>query len=257
VYPQQACPVFLDRAGASVPKLLSTAVNLPVRYFTGVFGSAENFDRLFGLTEASHCGFIARELVEPTVVPRALGRRELRMLLEALGDHEAIAIFRATERGRDLADEADVLFASRLLSMFLIERPNPYTPIPALLHEYQRIGVQAAHGQLERITGSVTLARKTFRTALAAVGAGVDPTRLSIAELQAGLLRAKGTGALALDDPLARVLITDLQASLRLLQGDRTALTVPEPPPAAAGFESSRQPLVTFIGASLLPTADL
>src|SRR5690606_33398957 len=53
VYPQRVCPVFLDRADASVPKLLGTAVNLPARWFSNVTGTADGYDRLFGLTEAS------------------------------------------------------------------------------------------------------------------------------------------------------------------------------------------------------------
>lgn len=256
VYPQQVCPVFLDRAEASVPKLLSTAVNLPSRWFRNVTGTAEDFDRLFGLTEASHCGFIARELVNPTVIPRGLDRQELRTMLEALGDYEAMAVFRATGSTQELADAADVLYAGRLLAMFLLERRSPYTPIPALLHEYRRIGAQTAHRQMERIEQSVTLARSTVRAALRSGAPGRDPVDLSLPELQALLIAAEARGALAVDDPLARAVVADLEPALRLLQGDRTVHTVPHRRPAAEDVTLAPQPLVTFTGAGLFANPD-
>src|SRR3546814_17101496 len=64
----------------------------------------------------------------------------------------AIAVYRGANPVSERADEADVLFAARLLATFLVERRNMYTPIPALLHEYQRIAIVAAHSQLERIS---------------------------------------------------------------------------------------------------------
>jgi hypothetical protein len=251
VYPQQVCPVFLDSAGATTATLLSTAVNLPTRYFGQVTGSPANFDRLFGLTEASHCGFIARELVEPTVLPPGLDRRELRIVLEALGDFEAIAVYRGENLALEQADEADVLFASRLLATFLVERYNPYTPIPALLHEYQRIGVVAAHRQLDRITDSVNLARRSVRHVLAQGPSGLDTERLSLAEIQALLLKAEAGGELALQDELASRLVADLQSSVRLLQGDTTARIVPLPQTPTPGVGLVRQPLITLNGTAI------
>jgi hypothetical protein len=248
VYPQQVCPVFLDSADATVPTLLSTAVNLPARYFGGVVGSADDFDRLFGLTEASHCGFIARELVKPTVIPSGLSRRELRTMLEALGDYEAIAVFRGPDHTPAQADEADVLFASRLLAMFLLERTNPYTPIPALVHEYQRIGVDAAHREIHRIRDSVGLARKTVKAALDRAS-DVERDHMSLAELEAALRRAEARGDLAVDDDLARALIADLHPAVRLLQGDLTAVTVPPRQPLQSGAAELRRPLITLTGA--------
>ncbi len=250
VYPQQVCPVFLDSAGASAATLLSTAVNLPPRYFSHVTGSPADFDRLFGLTEASHCGFIARELVQPTVLPAGLERRELRSVLEALGDFEAIAVYRGTSPASPQADEADVLFASRLLAAFLLERSNAYTPIPALLHEYQRIGVDAAHRELDRITGSVNLARGTVRQVLEQGPSGLDTARLSLAEIQALLLAARMRGELAVDDELAGTLIADLQSAVRLLQGDLSAKIVPVPQ-ASETASLVRRPLVTLNGTAV------
>lgn len=249
VYPQQICPVFLDSADATVPTLLSTAVNLPSRYFIDVQGSAENFDRLFGLTEASHCGFIARELVEPTVIPRGISRRDLRTMLEALGDFEAIAVFRGMEYRPERADEADVLFASRLLATFLLERENPYTPIPALLHEYQRIGIHAAHRRMGRIQQSVGAARRVVQAALQQANAS-DP--VSLADLEATLRHAEAMGELAVDDALARTLIADLQPAVRLLRGDQSAITVPRRQTLEVDFADVRQPLITLSGAGTL-----
>lgn len=251
VYPQQVCPVFLDSAGASSATLLSTAVNLPARYFSNVTGTPDNFDRLFGLTEASHCGFIARELAQPTVLPPGLDRHDLRTLLEALGDFEAIAVFRGTNPAPDEADEADVLFAARLLSMFLVERYNPYTPLPALLHEYQRIGIDAAHRQLPRITDSVNLARRTVRQTLAEGPSGLDTARLSLTEIQALLLKAEADGELELENPLASVLIADLQSAVRLLQGDPSAVIVPRPQSPQPGVGLVREPLITLNGTGI------
>ncbi|HET6629327.1 MAG TPA: hypothetical protein VFG91_06110 [Woeseiaceae bacterium] len=251
VYPQQVCPVFLDSAGASAATLLSTAVNLPSRYFSHVTGSPANFDRLFGLHEVSHCGFIARTLADPTMLPPALDRHGLRTVLEALGDFEAIAVYRGEKPAQAQADEADVLFASRLLATFLVNRYNPYTPIPALLHEYQRIGIDATHRQLDRITDSVNLARRTVRSVLAEGPSGLDTARLSLAEIQALLLEARTGGELAVEDALAGQLIADLQSALRLLQGDTSASIVPLPQTPAPGIGLVRQPLITLNGTAI------
>lgn len=248
VYPQQVCPVFLDRANANVPTLLSTAVNLPAAFFGQVSGSADNFDRLFELTEASHCGFIARELMEPTVLPPGLSRRELRTILEALGDFEAIAVFRETEYAEDLADEADVLFAARLLAMFLLERENAYTSIPGLLHEYRRIGVDETHRRMGEISKSVRIARQTVQSILKSNAAqGMDGEN-PLAELAAGLRQAEEDGLLAVDDDLARKLIADLRPAVLLLQGDRRAVTYPRRE-ASSDPERFRRRLITLTGA--------
>lgn len=218
VYPQQACPVFINRGDATVPRLLSAAVNLPPELFENVEGSAENFDRLFALTEASHCGFIARELVQPTVLPDGLTQHRLRSILEALGDYEATEVFRAAARSPQ-ADEADVLFAARLLAMFLLDRENPYTAIPALMHEYERVGIAEAHGDLDRILQSVRHARRLVRAAVGALDRERSGHWLPV--LQARLETAQAAGSLATDDELAAKLIADLAPALRLMQGAR------------------------------------
>jgi hypothetical protein len=249
VFPQQVCPVFLTSANASVPRLLSTAVNLPDAYFEKVQGSAENFDRLFALTEASHCGFIARELANPTVLPAGLSQKEVRTILEALGDFEATAVFRSAAMDGAAGghiDEADILYASRLLAMFLLDRKNPYTPVPGLLHEYDRIGVDAAHRQLDRITASVLLARRTVRDALGmADGVGPGPT---LDQVAARLGAAFEGEQLAVDDALATDLIAGLAAAIHLIQGDVTSATAMRRAALPGGGRSDR--LVTLTGAA-------
>jgi hypothetical protein len=251
VYPQQVCPVFLNLEGATVPRLLSTAVNLPDAFFENVEGSAENFDRLFALTEASHCGFIARELASPTVLPAGLSQKQLRTILEALGDFEATAVFRRTlDRNSDAGgtDEADVLRAARLLAMFLLDRKNPYTPVPGLLHEYELIGVDAAHRQLDRITTSVLLARRTVRKALGITG-GFD-SGLTLDAVVTLLGEAAERGELAVDDELARDLIAGLAPAAHLINGNNAY--VPAIRRIAAPDEVSSRRLVTLTGVSIL-----
>jgi hypothetical protein len=251
VYPQQVCPVFLSGAIATVPQLLSTAVNLPDAWFVDVEGTAENFDRLFALTEASHCGFIARELANPTVVPGGLSQKEVRTILEALGDYEATAVFRSDgEAGTEAfgSDEADVLYASRLLAMFLLDRKNPYTAIPGLLHEYERIGVDAAHRDLHRITDSVLLARHTVRQALGITRGGKPPMTLD--EVSRDLLEAGQRGELAVDDQLAANLIAGLEPAIHLIKGDASSAPVMRRVALAGNATSAR--LVTLTGNGIL-----
>ncbi|MGH8195661.1 MAG: hypothetical protein ACREQ8_14865 [Woeseiaceae bacterium] len=249
VYPQQVCPVFLDRAGANVPTLLSTAVNLPASLFEEVTGLVDNYDRLFGLTEASHCGFIAHELAEPTVLPPALSRQELRTILEALGDFEATAVFRDAEYTGVTADEADVLFAARVLAMFMLERENAYTAIPGLVREYRRIGVDETHRQMNRISASVRLARRTVRSILKAEGVSVIRGQNALATIDARLRKAEASGELDTDDDLARALIADLRPALRLLQGDPGSVTYPRGTATSDPNRGGRG-LITLTGAS-------
>lgn len=249
VYPQQVCPVFIDSANASVPTLLSTASNLPTAWFDDVKGSADNFDRLFALTEVSHCGFIAREFVRPTVIPAGLGRHQLRTILEALGDFEAIAVFRGTDQIPERADEGDALFAVRLLGMFLLEKENPYTAIPGLLHEYRRIGVDAANRRLSRILESVRLAKRTVRATLVSDRAASSDTGKPLVRLAASLQQAEANGELQVDDELARTLIADLQRAVQLLQGDQSSVIFPRRGPATADSDADRPPLITLTGA--------
>jgi hypothetical protein len=249
VYPQQVCPVFLNPANAGVPRLLGTAVNLPDSYFQNVNGTAENFDRLFALTEASHCGFIARELANPTVLPAGLSRKEVRSILEALGDFEATAVFRSGPGPRaESGDEADVLHAARLLAMFLLDRRNPYTPIPGLILEYERVGIDAAHRQLDRISASVLLARQTVREALGMTRFSGSPMTLDA--IAAALHDARGRGELSVADELAAELIAELAPAIDLIKGNPAYAPPLRREVAAGGAGSGR--FVTLTGVSIL-----
>jgi hypothetical protein len=247
VYPQQVCPVFISRGDATVPRLLSSAVNLPPAYFRDVEGHTDDLDRLFALTEASHCGFIARELVRPTVLPDGLSSRQLRIILEALGDFEATKVFRSTSGDTSDADEADALFAARLLATFLLDRENAYTAVPGLLYEYERIGVAAAHLDMERIVASVRLARRTVRSAIGSVDA--QGSALPLTVVRDKLAGAHAAGLLRTGDPLGDRLIASLAPAIRLVEGGRVSRNFWH---IAARPDGARRPpsrLVTLTGA--------
>jgi hypothetical protein len=169
------------------------------------------------------------------------------MILEALGDFEATAVFREAKYGAATADEADVLFAARVLAMFLLDRENAYTVIPGLLHEYRRIGIDATHRNLSRIEESVRLARQTVRSVLdqdGSPGNGDHP----LATIDARLKSAEANGDLRVGDELAGRLIADLRPALRLLQGDSTVLAYPAGS-GAAGSAPGNRGLITLTGA--------
>ncbi len=248
VYPQQVCPVFISRGDATVPRLLSSAVNLPSAWFRDVEGQTHRLDRLFALTEASHCGFIARELVRPTVLPDGLSPRQLRIILEALGDFEATAVFRATSGGPSGADEADVLFAARLLAAFLLDRENAYTAVPGLLYEYERIGVAAAHRDVERIVGSVRRARRAVRAAIGPLGSAGAPVPLEV--VRDRVAGAQAAGLLETGDALGDGLIASLAPAIRLVEGERVPRDFWHAAALPAGARPQPSRLVTLTGAA-------
>ena len=225
VYPQRVCPVFIGFGAADTAGLLSGATGLPAALFGNVPGDAPAIERLFALTEASHCGFIARELARPTVLPHGLEQEDLRTILEALGDFEAGAVIRSPGTYSATADEADVLFAARLLATFLQERETAYTAVPGLLIEYRRIGVPAAHGQLGRIRQSVRLARQAVRDVTDL--AEKSPAEAALEDVVLALESAQREGRLHIDDPLAQRLVATLTPALRLLAGDRGVRVYP------------------------------
>jgi hypothetical protein len=225
VYPQRVCPVFLAPGSGDTAELLSVATGLPARMFESVRGDVRSIGRLFALTEASHCGFIARELVQPTVLPPDLGQDDTRTILEALGDFEASVVTRSPATYAVSADEVDVLFAARLLATFFHERENDYTAVPGLILEYGRIGVPETHRELDRIRHSVLAARKAVRGMLGI--SGRSPAAVSLENMALALEAALGEGRLDLDDPLGRSLVAGLMQALRLLAGDRSARVYP------------------------------
>ncbi len=246
VYPQRECAVFLSSSSASVSRLLSTASNLPTHYFDQVKGDARSFDRLFSLTEVSHCGFIARQLVRPTVLPSTVEKDDLRTIIEALGDYEASVVARSTPSPGADADEVDALFAARLLAMFLQKRENPYTAVPALILEYQHRDASEVHHSLGPIMRSVRLARRAVRSELKA--RGEMNTNVSLATLERIMKEAYGAGSLAVDDPLAESLIAALDSAIALLRGDVSTRVFPAFSPQSG---ESRE-LLTLGGATSL-----
>lgn len=225
VYPQRVCPVFLGPGSGSTAVLLGVATGLPASLFANTPGDAASMARLFALTEASHCGFIARELVQPTVLPAALGQADVRTILEALGDFEASTVVRAPGTYSVTADETDVLFAARLLATFFHDRESAYTAVPGLILEYRRIGVPETHRRLERVRESVRLSRQAVRDLTRPSGEWRDEA--SLRELALALESARRSGRLDIDDPLAQRLVTLLIPSLRLLAGDRSPRVYP------------------------------
>lgn len=244
VYPQRVCPVFLGSGDGDTAGLLSVATGLPAALFDKVPGDAASIERLFALTEASHCGFIARELMRPTVLPPGLGQEDTRTILEALGDFEASAIVRTPDTYSITADEADVLFSARLLATFLHERESAYTAVPGLILEYRRIGVPETHRQLSRIRQSVRLARAAVRDVTRL--ANGSPKEVSLEELALALATARAEGRLEIGDPLAQRLVDGLTPALRLLAGGRTTRVYP----SATG--DAPQTLVTLRDSVLL-----
>ncbi len=225
VYPQSECPVFASQSSASVSQLLGTASSLSAHYFEHVQGDARSFDRLFALTEVSHCGFIARELVRPTVLPASVESHELRTILEALGDYEASLLVRSIPHRGANADEVDALFAARLLAMFLLDRESPYTAVPALILEYQHSGTRDVHNHLRPIMRSVRVARQAVRSELEA--RGEINSDVSLATLERILKEADEAGRLVVDDPLAESLIAALDTAVVMLQGDVSTRVFP------------------------------
>lgn len=246
VYPQRECAVFVSPSSATVSQLLGIASNLPAHYFEQVQGDARSFDRLFSLTEVSHCGFIARELVQPTVLPSSVETHELRTIIEALGDYEASVVVRSTRRPGADADEVDALFAARLLAMFLLDRESPYTAVPALILEYQRSDASEVHHRLRPIIRSVRLARRAVRSELKA--RGEMKTDVPLATLKRILKEAYAAGDLAVDDPLAESLIAALDSAIALLQGDVSTRVFP----AFSPQSGVPQELLTLGGATSL-----
>ncbi|MGH8166646.1 MAG: hypothetical protein ACREQ1_05370, partial [Woeseiaceae bacterium] len=136
----------------------------------------------------------------------------------------------------------------RLLAMFLLERENAYTPIPGLLHEYERIGVDASHRQMDRITASVRLARQAVREVLGVRGAYGKVIPLEIVHAKLG--EAHASGELTVDDGLARDLIAGLGPAIRLIQGDGASGPVLQRTSFAGGASGAGR-LITLGGAGI------
>jgi hypothetical protein len=114
--------------------------------------------------------------------------------------------------------------------------------------EYERIGVNAAHRELGRISASVLLARKTVREAL-----GITDevhASLSLETVVETLHDAEVRGELAVDDELAADLIAGLAPAIQLIKGN-PAYSPPQRRGAVAGAAHSSR-LVTLSGVTIL-----
>jgi hypothetical protein len=129
--------------------------------------------------------------------------------------------------------------------MFLLDRKNAYTPVPGLLHEYERIGADATHRELGRIKDSVLLARRTVREALGMTEAYGQPQTLEGVAAALGIAFARGR--LQVDDPLAADLIAELVPAIQLVQGDAAAADALRPAGLRGGGEGR---LLTLTGAA-------
>lgn len=169
LYPQVVAPVFASHAGAGVPAMLSAATGLAPAFFADSPGSRDGYHRLFLLTEASHCGFLARYRGDEDGPDSFDSVDSLRAVIEALGDYEGIAAFRCLQPD---GDEASVLEAARIAAMFLRERPSAYTCIPALTIAFDEYGIDEGIRRLPGILREVAEARSRFRDVLSGFHAG-------------------------------------------------------------------------------------
>ncbi len=158
IFPMQVCPVFESGGDASVSSLLAVASGLPDALFVNAPGQPERYRYLFLQTEFSHCRFLGalQATEEPRVAVQAgehadtlvarlsfdvgmrtytatLGtKEELRALLEAVGEVDAISMFRQQIPRTSAVDEAEVLRFVRLLSLLATDGKSGYAAIPVL-----------------------------------------------------------------------------------------------------------------------------
>jgi hypothetical protein len=158
IFPMQVCPVFSSAADASVSKLLAVASGLPDELFVNAPGKPERYRYLFLQTEFSHCKFLATIIPSDDKRPPEQAsehpdtgfgnvsfnvgarpytavlstKRELRALVETVGDVDAITAFRRQVTGPSTADEAEVLIFVRLLALLATDGNSGYAAIPVL-----------------------------------------------------------------------------------------------------------------------------
>lgn len=206
------CPVFVAAGTATTAELLARAANLPVALFEQAAGSSARLHRLFVLTELSHCGFLAHGIEHPGLRGAIDSAYALRALLESIGDYEATALFREEQPARPGPDEADLLFAARVLSLFLSERAGPYAAVPPMMALLQAHGLAEGSQQLGRARAAVTEARRGFWHELARYR-GIETASLPLAEMGAALASAAEREA----DPLTASLLRYFPIALEVL----------------------------------------
>jgi hypothetical protein len=158
ILPMQVCPVFASGSDAAVSSLLAVASGLPDALFVNAPGQPERYRYLFLQTEFSHCRFLAAVQAPETIrltteagertgtvtaqLSFAVGmrsytatlgtRQELRALLEAVGEVDAISMFTQQMPSRSATDEGEVLRFTRLLSLLATDGKSGYAAIPVL-----------------------------------------------------------------------------------------------------------------------------
>lgn len=188
IRPLRICPVFTNGSGASVSSLLAVASGLPGELFANAPGTPERYHYLFLQTEYSHCRFLAAMQAEeygsdqlPAAARGENGalhlsfqsgvesktacvsrKEELRALLEALGDVDAVSMYRSSGYGHGSADEANVFGFARLLALLATDGKSGYAAIPVLyplLDDHANQEYEATAGCLQ-VADALVLAYK-------------------------------------------------------------------------------------------------
>lgn len=212
VYLQQTCPVFVAAGATSTAQLLGRAANLPRGLFQHAGGSSAELHRLFVLTELSHCGFLAHGLEDPQLRAAIDSAYALRALLESVGDYEATLLFREARPRSARPDEADLLYAARVLGLFLAARAGPYAAVPPMMMLYQAHGLAAGSARLTQAREAVGRARTTFWRLLAAYRE-IPVSALPLAEMAAIV----ATGSATEVNELARSLLRQFVVAIEVL----------------------------------------
>jgi hypothetical protein len=229
LYPQAVAPVFASHADADVASMLSAATGLAPAYFRDSPGSRENFHTLFLLTEASHCGFLNRYQAHKMLLATVESVDALRVVIEAIGDYEAISAFRFIQAAGDRPVEADVLRAARVIAMFLDDRASAYTCIPALLIAFGENGITYSVKRLAQIAQDVADARAKFR--LLRRGAASKPGSPALLQDMASVV-TKSLRAMALQNTtrssLQYELLAQFPAAVAVVLGTDNAPSWPD-----------------------------
>lgn len=150
ILPMRVCPVFASGAAAAVSQLLATASGLSDALFVNAPGHQERYRYLFLETEFSHCRFLSTlsavddidSITGVAGISFRVGlndfsasvrsRKELRAVVETVGEIDAVRSFRKRWPASDSPDEADVLCFIRLLSLLASDSSYGYEAIPVL-----------------------------------------------------------------------------------------------------------------------------
>lgn len=222
LYPQSIGPVFASHADADVPAMLHAATGLDAGYFARAPGNRDRLHALFLLTEASHCGFLARCSTHADSLRPMNSVADLRAVFEAVGDFEAVSAFRIMNRDKTGCDEADVLEASRVLAMFLSETVSAYTTIPAMSIAFEECGIVGGIRKLPEMTNEVIRVRQRVRSMVRTLRCGRvcrDPIEyLDLVRKAAGLVLADWSPGGTNDSAVARTLLSQFDAAVSVIR---------------------------------------